>query len=374
MDVRFYDMNFNLVHIEPAFKSVNWEIRFNKTGTFEMFVTHTSGLVTVAFENRYLIAVQGEKQAIITTKRFEEQCLVLYGRTLNFLLSKRVVFPFSAAFFENRDGIAVVKTLVEQYFPEAEFESEVESVGECDLSTDTPQELSKTVIDILEKYGLGHSLYFDAANKKWIFRVIRGEERGLFFSEALLNMYSYEREESLIDYVDGGYYYQPIEYMGEWNAYYNEPYLQESPENFGKSYKVTVAGEMFGLYFRPGDYIFCKNREGKFTFGDGTEKGFYYYLGEKGEGICHRETFFITNSYEKAEKELEELQTGKSVTAKVKGVKYGRDYRLGDVVTLSKKIAGNIVTEKMKITGVTAWFENANEGEMPVFSEYKEEK
>ena len=56
------------------------------------------------------------------------------------------------------------------------------------------------------------------------------------------------------------------------------------------------------------------------------------------------------------------------MVAKVRNVTFGKDYFLGDRVILCKKAGETIINEEMRITGVSIWQQNADEGEMPVFT------
>ena len=86
-DIRIYDYEFNLLHIEHDIVSCNWTIHENAIGSFEMHFPLTSNLISVIMQNRYLVAVQGKKQAIITGRQVNTEG-VLYGRTCNWLLSR----------------------------------------------------------------------------------------------------------------------------------------------------------------------------------------------------------------------------------------------------------------------------------------------
>ena len=372
MDVRFYDLDFNLLCIESRFKSVDWDLLFNGIGKFEMHCDTGSSLVGIALENKYIIAVQGDRQAIITTKRFEDNKFTLFGRTLNFLLSKKVLFSFDVSDFESNNLADVVTKLVSENFPEAEIVIDEGIDDICNFSSNTCT-LYDAISKILEEKGMGHKLFYDIKNKKWIFHLLKEQKKDLLFSESLLNMYAFEKEDSILDEAKGGYYYQKITDMGEWDAYYNSPFLTVSPDNYGKKYTVKRSGYAMERNWTQGNVIICKNPDGTFEEG-ADEKGFYKYIGDDGDGPFFFTFFSNADTYEDAEKDIEKRKSTETVTAKVKNVKFNTDYFLGDIVRLSKKIGEKVIIKKMKITGINIWQESANEGEMPVFSEYKEEK
>ena len=58
MVIRFYDFEFNLIHIEPKFVSSLWRVYFNAEGTFESHFPNESEAVSVVMEKRYLVAAE----------------------------------------------------------------------------------------------------------------------------------------------------------------------------------------------------------------------------------------------------------------------------------------------------------------------------
>ena len=91
-DIRFYDFDFNLVYIISDWISLNWELKYNGVGTFELQLPPLSGIIQFLEEQEHLVAVQGDRQAIITGRRLEDD-ITIYGRTPNWLLTKRLVCP-----------------------------------------------------------------------------------------------------------------------------------------------------------------------------------------------------------------------------------------------------------------------------------------
>ena len=86
-DIRIYDFEFNLLHIEHDIASCNWKLYDNEIGTFEMHFPISSDLTVIAMQKSYLVAVQGSKQAIITGRQIGDEG-VLYGRTCNWILTR----------------------------------------------------------------------------------------------------------------------------------------------------------------------------------------------------------------------------------------------------------------------------------------------
>ena len=57
-DIRVYDFEFHLLHIEHNFISANWSLKYNNIGTFEGHFPLKSGIVPVIMNNRYLVIIQ----------------------------------------------------------------------------------------------------------------------------------------------------------------------------------------------------------------------------------------------------------------------------------------------------------------------------
>ena len=94
-DIRFFDFNFNLIHTENEFLSSNWTVYYNDIGTFEAHFDLNSDTLPIVMENDYLVAVQGGLSAIIVGKKVSDE-LIIYGRTCNWLLTKRITDSFDS--------------------------------------------------------------------------------------------------------------------------------------------------------------------------------------------------------------------------------------------------------------------------------------
>jgi len=152
-DVRFYDFEFSLVHIEHDIISSNWTLLENGIGTFEIHLPLTSNLVPLAMERQYLVAVQGEKQAIITGRRLAEEA-VFYGRSCNWILSRFCIAEnfhtdtlFEAGTLGAKDAKTVCEYLLSKGMSHVEnFVFEEKERAECHVLLRTVTENSITSI------------------------------------------------------------------------------------------------------------------------------------------------------------------------------------------------------------------------------------
>ena len=88
-----YDFEFKLLLLEPDIIKSRWVIYYNDVGTFEAHLPLTSELVEIVSNNQYLVVFQNGFSAIVVGYQLSDE-LVLYGRTCNWLLTKRITPKF----------------------------------------------------------------------------------------------------------------------------------------------------------------------------------------------------------------------------------------------------------------------------------------
>lgn len=376
-DVRIYDFEFNLLHIEHDIKSCNWTFYENEVGSFEMHFPITSGMTSVIMRNQYLVAVQGSKQAIITGRQIDTEG-VLYGRSCNWILTR---FCTSEEFNTDTlydEGIITAKDAqtVCAYLmglaPEGIFtiESNAEdNFGEVFLENKGITSIFNLVQSCLSKDDAGHEVVFDVRNKRWVFRVTKGKRRNVILSEENRNAHQTEYSEDMQDYFTGGWYEQEMENVGEWNADTNTPYLTDGlTENFAKAYRVTVAGTCFDIHFDEGEYIVCDDKAGAWKKADKIES-FPVHIPSALAGIYAWETPLDGSTEERAKEALSQKNTERTIKTKTRSFLFGRDYHLGDRVSVQMR-KGDLKTAGVKkITGVNLWYEENDIGEQPIMEE-----
>ena len=371
-DVRIYDYEFNLLHIEHDIVSCNWRMYENDIGNFEMHFPLESRLVQVAMENRYLVAVQGKKQAVITGRQVGTEG-ILYGMTVNWLLSRFCVCDgLDTELLAAKDAQSVCADILERAMAGVEnfvFEEQTDMVfPEVALTVKGLATAFDLVQQVMLKAGGGHVLLFDAANKVWRFRLTQGKLLPFILSEQNRNCYDTEYTEDLQNYFVNGWYEQAMEDMGDWDANANNPRLVDSNEgNYAKAYRVTVAGKRFGIDFAEGDYIVCKHKEGTWEKAEKAEP-FPARLTSDLSGIYAWEAVLSESTESEAEKELAGKRTEAEFAAKttVSAPRWGKDYALGDSVRLEVKKGDFRTASVRKITGVSIWYENNDIGEEPI--------
>lgn len=200
----FYDFDFELIYAEPKVKSVSWTLYYNQIGTFEAHFPLSSELTAITAENRYIAVRDGEKNAIITGREVNDE-LILYGRTANWLLEKRIA-PKTESVIE--EASIICNNLVSTAFSDVtDFAvSTPPQSDEITIERTAFSTVYNSVNDYLSQVGLGHKVDFDAKNKKWRFSIIKGQEIPLLISEPNKNAYETAVCEDILDLADCGYY------------------------------------------------------------------------------------------------------------------------------------------------------------------------
>ena len=299
--LRVYNFDFELIYAEPKVISTSWVIYYNKIGTFEAHLPLTSGLVEITAQNKYLVVCEDDKAAILTGREVGSE-LVLYGRTPNWILEKRIA-P-KAESITHSAGI-ICNNLVRTAFSDVSnfvcFASpQTESVT---IERNAYKTVFDAVAECLSLCDAGHRVEFDKDQKKWIFKVYKGQEMPLLVSEANKNAYDTSVSYDILDLADCGYY-------GE-----NE------------------------------------------------------YLSGINSGIYRWEAILSGESASEAAVSLREKKENSQISVKMRNLRLGQDYNIGDIVRVQIIKGDWRITEKKRISGVRISKRGDFSEEIPIFSE-----
>lgn len=346
MDIRLYDFEFRLLAVVPDVISSSWSLRYNGVGTYEGHFKLNSPVADVIFNNRYIVLTEGDKQAVCTGKMIKDE-IVFCGRTVNWLLEKRVIPPFktSVIFGEYVSPEDILQYVLDKGFinpPQIDAQTGAyieDSVDEakrvdnfriCDpIGTPTltrhfwrisANTVASLVQDLTDMMSVGHNLIFDAEEKCWRFSYIIGQERNLVVSEDRKNAHNTEYTEDLLGFATGGWYAQSTQ-TEDAQTYWN--------------------------------YI-CR------------EAGLY--------GIYNWDTVLSGSGQTEAESDLEKKQNIVSVALDTAGLRFGTDYGLGDIVTIGIRKGEYQKNLRARVTGVNIWRMYSDSGEEPVLSILEEEE
>ncbi|MBE7048675.1 MAG: hypothetical protein E7393_04825 [Ruminococcaceae bacterium] len=311
-NIWFYDFSFRPLMIIHDMTSVNWQLYFNDIGSFELHTTVQDKITSMLRSHPYMVAVQGDKQAIITGWQLGKEC-ILYGRTCNWLLTRRITPAF-----ETKTGTVqdMTQTMVLDAFAdvsELTIGTSIENDGEIQYTLRSDQTTFDAVQACLEQGDMGHKVLFDVIDGRWKYCVLTGRELQLVLSENRRNASESVYSEDILNCYSGGWYQQEQE-------------------------------------------------------GDGADSVRTYLAGDDKTGIYRWECMLESGSAEEAGKELEKKVRNKEVTAIMRGVHFGEDYDLGDFVYVQVDKGGFQLTEKKRVTGVHIWYEADTIGEEPILS------
>ncbi len=302
-----YDFEFNLLLAETGIIKTRWVVYYNDVGTFEAHIPITSELTRIVSENQYLVVKQHGLSAIIVGKELGEE-LILYGRTCNWLLSKRITPEMAISTVSSgqkagemvREAFSDVSNLVISNVPEG---NQVEF--EC-----MENETLNSVRDCLKLSNLGHELCFNEKTKKWEFSVLEGTEKELILSEAHRNAFDTKISSDILELATCGVYHKKTE-----DGY--------------TSTKITGDADKTGIY-----------RWEANLFGE-TEK--------------------------EAQISLEKLAPKSKISVIVNDISWKKDYALGDTVRLQIIKGAYRTTEKKRINGVEIVAYQGEYTEQPIF-------
>ena len=371
-DIRIYDYEFNLLHIEPDVLSAYWILNYNDIGTFEGTFPLSSGIADVVMKNKYLILVQGEHQALVTAY-LADKVLTVYGKTPNWILSRRTYPAFKTSEMTDLSDLKI-GTIVTHIVSDA-F-ADVENFTCADLTNveteehfwrNTRNAVSDIVKEGLNEHSLGHRVRLDIPNKKWIFEVYAGEELPLIVSEANRNLTKVSVSDDAQSFFDAGWYCRELEDKGEWDASGTLP--GKGPENYGTYYTIKNDEETGSKKYPNGSYLVCTDKD----FGVWRVCSELPELEEKISGslsgIYSWDTSLSGATEAEAKTELSKKLWSHEVKGEAYHLKYGKEYHLGDMFRVQVQKGTFAETALKTVSGVEIWWESGNIGEKLKFKE-----
>lgn len=404
-DISFFDFEFKLLHTENEFLSSNWTIHYNDIGTFEAHFDLKSDTLPIVMDNDYLVAVQGNLSAIIVGKKVADE-LIIYGRTCNWLLTKRI----TDAFASTTDKIDVLlNTKLQEAFSDSPLVAinTISNLPTITASRDDKCETFSFVQESLQLAGLGHKLDFDPVGLLWNFQILKGNESNpLVISTVNRNAYDVSIESDLLKLCTEGWYKRKYQNIGEWDPQENALLDSEGNiisgtgitsgsdsapilSNFGKCWKVQfrqnsnyTSYKRFGILLYPGDFVVCDNTNGILKKADKADTFWAKAsVSSSNTGILRWENLLSANSESEAISALYHMQGTNEIQGKTAGVHFGNeeeyqsnqcDYTLGDIVSVEWQSGNYKKRARKRIIGVNLWYETGNIGEEPIFEDIEE--
>lgn len=298
-----YDFEFNLLLVETGIIRSRWVVYYNDVGTFEAHFPITSELTKIVSENRYLVVKQHGLTAIVVGKELGDE-LVLYGRTCNWLLSKRITPRRTSSTAYSGE---LASEMVQNAF------SDVSNfvIGDAPKGNEVDFECRQDIVlnpvrDCLALSNLGHEICYNDKTKNWEFNILEGIESELILSEAHRNAHDTKISSDILDLATCGVY-----------------------TSGDTSTKIT---------------------------GDEAKTGIYRW-----------EAINLGTTENEARITLEKLTEKNKISMTANAISWKKDYALGDVVRLQIIKGGYRTTEKKRISGVEIATRQGEYSEQPIF-------
>lgn len=314
-DIRFYDFDLNLLYILPAYAvdsgyiSINVTKEYNSDGALEIvYVDNSLKRIITANKDNIVVVWHGFQGFITGYKNEQTQCRIL-GMSLNGLLH-RVVIPKQTETIDNIETIA--RTAITNYAPWLSL-GRIKGFTKAEAhSTDKYMQGDEYIQQLMNTDNGGYMISADIENKQFIFECLKPDMNPLMLSENNLNAYNFETTYTNKEIAYGGWY--------------------EKEQDEGEAVWT------------------------------------YITLDSERDGIYQIDVVLDASTETTAKNELLRCKAEYDISAKVRGVNYGTDYQLGDIIRVQQEN----LTERKLINGVNMWQETSY-GEEPILTEYKEE-
>lgn len=340
-DIRIYDFEFNLLCIMTDVVTSRWHLLYNGIGTYEGHFRLSDEICDIILKNRYIVITQGDLQAICTG-RIAGKDLTVCGRTVNWILTRRVRPPFKSRLIfgeQYTDPETLLLYCLKKGFTEPpkigddglEIENSIDSekavsnfvlpepVGAEPLTYHfwrlTANDLSELTADLCKKLNRGHRVVFDIENKCWRFEFIYPKDNDILLSSSVKSIYDVTYTHDIQKEATGGWYQGGV---------------SDSEEDTNRWY-----------------YISGKNKK---------------------QGIYAWDCVLDSSGESQARDTLEKRNIIDSTTAKLRNLEYGKDYGLGDMVSVYVKQGSFEKLSRCMIQGVDIQLTRERSYEEPILT------
>ncbi len=338
-DIRIYDFEFNLLCIMTDVISSQWHILYNGVGTYDGHFRLADEISDIILANKYIVIVQGELQAICTGRIVDNE-LTVCGRTVNWIMTKRVRPPFkTSTIFENyTDAETILLYCLKKGFTEPPAISE-EGIETADIDTNravsnfiipeptgaqvmsnhfwriSANDIETLCVDLCNKLDRGHRLVFDIINKCWRFEFIYPKKNEILISKESKTAYEFEYCNDMLSEANGGWY---------------------------PSYDADAEEETTWHYIK-----------------NGEKKGIYDWDCVLS---CSSESEAIDELFNKSETD--------KIQSRLRNLKFGVDYELGDIVPVYYRYGGISDTQYYLVNGIDIKMTDMDSYEEPILKRY----
>ena len=338
-DIRIYDFEFNLLCIMTDIISSEWHILYNGVGTYEGHFRLSDKITDIIMSNKYIVIVQGDLQAICTGRIIDSE-LTVCGRTVNWILSKRVRPPFktSEIFSGYTDPETILLYCLKKGFTEpplidkngvetAKIDSNrvvsnfvlPEPSGVDKLDTHfwrvSANDLETLCTDLCNKMNRGHRVIFDVLDKCWKFEFICPEKNERLISKESKTAYNFELRDDLQNEANGGWY-------------------------------------------------------AKYDTETDTTSSWHFIKNEDKSGIYNWDCVLSCSGESEALDEILKKCGKFNIQSRIRNLKFGTDYNLGDIIPIYYKYGNIADTQYYLVSGVDIKMTVGDSYEEPILQRY----
>lgn len=318
-DIRFYDLELNLLRILPSYsdgigyKAVDTKQELYEGGSLEINFKDSRLKKIVEEKNADIIVSWRDFTGILSSYRWTDTENIITGTHLNGLFERYAVpatkYLKSGTYY---DITATVEELAEDAIYKSGLKKwlKLKEAGadiKITYGTEEPKLLAEWFAGLCSASGCGYEIKADFRSRSFYLEIIKPNISSLLISEGNLNAYGFETT-----------------YIGKNTAY-------------GGYYKTN----------------------------DGWE---YITADDTKTGLFKRDIILKSEKEADALNELAGYTAENEITATVRGLEYGRDYKIGDVIRAEKD---GVIVRKL-VSGINRW-EEGGYYESPVMTAYNEE-
>ncbi len=373
-DVFFYNFSLEALGQFVGFISLNVTQKYCGWGNSEIhFPISRTEIIEILQKNPYIICVAKDTQMIVTGWRLGED-IAIFGRTPEWLMTKRVLAPFSLS-GKSPEQIAeyAVKTAMGDFVDVADFVAEMDMT---DYSEEEPKTVYDTVCGVLQPLGLGFNLRADVVGRRFIFSVRKGKVQPLLISVSNRTACDMRLTRDMQELVDNcGWYQREMLNMGNWSASENSPALKDSQQsNAFKYYRITSDATVFGLTCTAGCYLYCDSTDGKWKTSAERPRFVWQYIdNSKTEGAARWEGIVTgVKTFDEAKTEFGQMKIIEQSETALRNVEYGTDYTEGDIVRLHTQFGNYRSAERKRVCAVEIFYDIDTAGVKPVLQSLEE--
>lgn len=299
MDLKFYDLLGNFKGYCNRINSALVNLKYNDVGDTEYHIDIGDPIIKVIFENPFLMVEQDGKYWSIIRSIVENDDIAIYGRTLNFLLSKMVL----PAFDEISNNVGLISQSLLNYSIGCKIK--IGNIAPFDKIVSFEKKDEYTVLlsslqEVLSLDGGGFSVRYEKSENKFYLDILRGTEKEFIIANEEGYGYDFSKELNALDYSNAAFYNKNIENENTTENVWTEIEAPESTPDIYKWYSVLSS-----------------------------------------------------TSELDAKAELSEKKIFDTVNISTEGFVFEKDFSLGDIIKVQFSNNGFIFTQKKRVTGIT---------------------